>query len=106
MAFTTFRAGHASSIVNGGTAVAAIVGPCNGGYIANPANAAAQGIAAAELLYVDPTTAPGHTDAVASATCSAVQPGGVWTLGVAIGAGQTIWANATTTAHAFTVVIF
>jgi hypothetical protein len=100
-----FRAGNASSIVNGGTAVAAIIGPCNGGYIANPANAAAQGIGAAEALYVDPTTPPGHADANANGTCSAIQPGGVWTLAQPIGTGQTIWANATTTNHAFTVVI-
>lgn len=101
-----FRAGNASAIVNGGTAVAAIVGPCNGGYIANPVNATQQGIGAAETLYVDPTTAPGHADANASGTCSAIQPGGVWTLNGPILAGQTVWANAATSSHAFTVVIF
>lgn len=105
MAFN-FRAGNASAIVNAGTAVAAIVGPCNGGYIANPLTAAAQGIVTAEELFVDPTKAPGSTDAVASGTCSAIVPGGVWLLNGPISAGQTIYANAATAAHAFNVVVF
>lgn len=98
-------AGNASAIVNGGTAVPAIVGPCSGGYIFNPRSAAAQGISAAEPLYIDPTTAPGSTDAAANGTCSALQPGGVWWLSVPIGAGVTIWANAASSGHAFTVVV-
>jgi hypothetical protein len=103
---SNFRAGNASAIINAGTAVAAIIGPCNGGYIANPLTSTSQGISVAEVLYVDPTTAPGSTDAAAHGTCSAIQPGGVWRLDVPIGQGQTIWANAASASHAFNVVIF
>ena len=105
---TNFRAGNASAITNGGTAVAAIIGPCNGGYIINGVNATQQGgIGAAEALYIDPTQAPGSTDGAANGTAQPLPAtGGTWMVSAAIPAGQTIYANAATTGHKFTCVIW
>jgi hypothetical protein len=89
----------------GGTAFAAAVGPLNGGYITNPANAAAQGIGAAENLYIDLTRPPGATDALANGTTVLITAGQTFTI-PAIAAGVYVWVNAATTNHAFTLVVW
>jgi hypothetical protein len=97
--------GTVAVITTGGTAVTVVSGPINGGYVTNPANLARQGIAAAEPLYVDPTTAPGSTDAAANGTCSALDPGQTYTI-PGLASGQSLHANAATSGHKFTVVVW
>lgn len=90
----------ASSIATGGTAVVIVTGPCNGGFVTNPYNAAAQGIAAAENLYVDMVAAPGATDSAGNGTTVILQAGQNFTWpGPA--PGVNIYVNAATTGHKF-----
>jgi hypothetical protein len=69
------RALDLSTIVAGGTAVIAVTGPIYGGFLTNPVNAAAQGVATAENLYIDMVGVPGATDATANGTTVLLQPG-------------------------------
>jgi hypothetical protein len=101
----TASAGTNSIVTTGQTAVVAVTGPCTSGFILNPYNAAAQGIAVAETLYVDPVASPGYTDASANGTCSPLVAGQAYSFGP-MAAGQEIRVNAATSGHKFTVVVY
>lgn len=96
-------AGAASVITTGGTAVTAMAGPCNGGFVTNPPNPAGQGIGAAENLYLDMVGTPGSTDAGGSGTTAVLFPGQTFTI-PALASGVNVRVNAATSSHAFTVV--
>lgn len=101
MAFTP-AAGNASTIVTGGTAVLAALANVNGGYITNPASDADQGISPAEYLYIDPVNpAPGL---VGNGTTIALAPGQSFSL--IPGTTLPTAANAVTSGHKFTVVVY
>lgn len=89
-----------SLVTTGGTSVIAVTGPNNGGYIYNPPNAASQGIAGAENLYVDLVGTPGSTDAAANGTTTIVVPGATFTI-PPLSAGTRVRVNAATSLHAF-----
>lgn len=93
--------GISSIITAGGSAEIAINPSPNGGYITNPVTAADQGIAAAEVLYVDPVTSPGLA---ANGTTVALQPGQTWN--VIPGQTTPTRVNAQNTGHRFTVVVW
>lgn len=95
----------ASAIVTGGTLVVVASGPINGGYIVNPASKEAQGIGAAENLYVDPVGDPGSTDAAGNGTTTVLAPGQPYSI-PALPAGSSLKANAATDGHKFNAVIF
>lgn len=97
-------AGTASAIVTGGTPVTLVTGPCNGGWVTNPTNAAAQGIATAENANVDPVAAPASGDANGNGTTTVLLPGQTFEI-PALASGQLIRANAATSGHKFTVVV-
>lgn len=101
----TPRAGTASTITTGGTAVTIVTGPCNGGYITNPINAAAQGISAAENVYLDPVNTPGDTDANANGTTILLEPGQNFSL-PQLASGVALKANAASSGHKLTVVVW
>lgn len=90
-----------SIIATGGTPVIAVAANPNGGFITNPYLATDQGIATAEVLYINPVTAAGVQ---ANGTTFALQPGQSWT----IIPGQTTptSTNANTAGHKFTVVSY
>jgi hypothetical protein len=94
-----------TTIAMGGTAVTVVTGPCKGGYITNPPNAASQGIGTAENLYVDPVNSPGHTDAAANGTTALLVPGQTFSFS-ALASGVVIKANGNTTGHKFSAVVF
>ena len=97
-------AGLATAVATGGTAVTAVSGPINGGYIINPPNLAGQGIGAAEALYIDMVGTPGSTDAANNGTTSSLPAtGGTFTL-PPLATGVNVKVNAATTGHKFTVV--
>lgn len=91
-----------AAITTGGTAVTAMTGPVGGGYITNPSNAAAQGVAL-ENLYIDMVAAPGSTDTAANGTTSILQPGQTFTI-PALALGVLVRVNAATSGHKFTSV--
>jgi hypothetical protein len=99
------HAGNASVIATGGTAVAAVIGPCNGGYIVNGFTPAQQGIVATENLYIDPVAAPGASDSTMLSTTTALGLGQPYTI-PPLASGATIYANAATSNHKFTAVVF
>src|ERR1700680_1245837 len=91
--------GLTSVVGMGGTAVQAVPGNVNGGYITNPVAAVDQGLAVAEDLFVSPVGAAalgGH-----GATFR-IPPGGTWN----IIPGQTTptSVNAVSSGHNFSVV--
>ena len=91
-------------IATGGTPVQVFPAGINGGYIVNPYVAADQGIATAEVLYVDPVSAtPGSTPGSGNGTASALVPGQSWVVPV-YGSTLPVFANATTSGHRFTAV--
>lgn len=94
----TPAAGTASAIVTGGTALTIVTGPTNGGYITNPSNAS-------ENLYIDPVGVPGSTDAEGYGTTLILVPGQSFNI-PALAAGSVIKANAATTGHKITVVVW
>lgn len=101
----TPAAGTTSTITTGGTAVTLATGPTSGGFITNPPIAASQGISVAENAYISLVGTPGSTDTNANGTTSVLVPGQTFTLpGVAT--GVTIKANAATSGHKLTVVIW
>ena len=97
--------GVANEIAQGGTAVVLVSGPCNGGWITNPANAAAQGIVTAENCYIDMVNQPGSTDATAYGTTVLITPGQVFTI-PAIAPGVVIWGNAATSGHKISLTVW
>ena len=93
--------GSAVAVATGGTAVTVFTGPIDGGVIVNPYNAAAQGIATAENLYVSLVAAPGSTDAAANGGTTLLTPGSAFNV-PALATGVTAKVNAATTGHKFT----
>lgn len=98
-------AGLTSVIANAGRAVVIVVGPIQGGYVVNPANAAAQSLPTMENLYVDPVNPPGSTDAMAHGTTMMLEPGQDYDI-PPLDERQTLWANAATAGHTMTVVVW
>jgi hypothetical protein len=103
--FVHQQAGNATTVVTGGVAIVAIVGPCNGGYITNPLNAAAQGIQTAEDINVDMTGPPLAGDTYGYGTSVAIAAGQTFTV-PAVGPGVQVWVNAVTSGHRITAVIW
>jgi hypothetical protein len=93
----------ATQIVSAGVAVEVLAGPVAGGYVTNPATAAAQGLGSTENLYVDPVNSPGGSDATANGTTTLLTPGSTYTV-PPLAAGQQLRANATSAGHKFTAV--
>jgi hypothetical protein len=101
----TPAAGALDAVATGGTAVTAISGPVNGGFIVNPATAAGQSLTGApENLYLDMVGAPGSTDAAAFGTTLTLYPGDRFDLPYAIATGVSVKVNAATSGHTFTSV--
>lgn len=98
-------AGTTSTITTGGTAVTLATGPTTGGYITNPPNLASQGISAAENAYVSLVGTPGSTDTNANGTTTVLVPGQTFSL-PGLASGVTIKANAATSGHKLTVVVW
>jgi hypothetical protein len=82
-----------------------LTGPINGGYIVNPPSATSQGIGTAENLYLDFVNSPGSTDSTANGTSVLLAPGQTFSL-FAIATGVLLRANAATSGHKFTAVVF
>lgn len=101
----TPAAATASTVAVAGTAVTFIIGPINGGYVTNPANAARQGIVTAEPGYIDLVGTPGSTEAAANGTTSALDPGQTFAL-PPLEAGVTVKVNAATAGHKFSVEVW
>ncbi len=100
----TPRAATVSVITTGGTAVIVIAGPINGGYITNPPDDTSQGVTA-ENLYVDYVAAPGSTDAEANGTTTLLYPNDSFTI-QPMASGSALRANAATSGHKFTAVVW
>jgi hypothetical protein len=98
-------AGTTSIIATGGTAVTVMSGPCNGGWVTNPLNAAAQGIATAENAYLDMVGSPASTDAGGNGTAQILVSGQSFFI-PALNAGVSVKVNAATINHKFTVIAF
>ena len=91
------RACTTTTVVTGGTAVTAVSGPVNGGWIVNPLTATDQGIGAAEPLYVDNTSAtPGTTG---NGTTTAIAAGGSYSLIPSTNGSYVVGINAATSGH-------
>ena len=98
---TVPQAGIVSVVTSGSTAVTAVSGFVNGGYIYNPVTATDQAIAVPESLYVDPVGVP---TLVGHGTTTALMPGQKYD--IPPGANTTIQVNAATNGHAFNVVVW
>ena len=96
-------AGTAYKIVTGGTAVTLVTGPVNGCQIVNPLSAADEGIATAEVAYLNPVTTATTTG---NNTTVTLQPGQAWNAPGALASGVNISVNAATSSHAFTVIVW
>ncbi len=92
--------GAIASVPVGGQAVIAVYGGMQGAIIWNPAAAMDQGLAVAEVLYLDPTK-PALT--FASETCIAVFPGQFYF--VPPGDDTNVWVNAATSGHKFSCIV-
>ena len=98
-------AGPVAVITTGGTAVTIATGPINGGYVINPYTVAGQNIAAVENLYINGVATPGSSDATANGTTSSLYPGSRFDFPAS--ATGVVWkANAATSGHKFTVVLW
>lgn len=92
-------------IATGGTAVVVVTGPIRGGYVQNPSGDG-QGIGATpESLFVDMVNTPGSTAANAFNTTSELAPGSPFAL-PPLQPGVQVKANAATTGHQFTAVVW
>ena len=96
--------GLASQVAVGGTAVVVAAAAPNGGYIQNPVSANDQGLANTENLYVSPVAAPGSVDGDGNGTTFVLPPGGIWNL--IPGQTTVTWANAASSGHRFSIVVF
>jgi hypothetical protein len=92
--------GAATSIATGGLSVVAIYGGVQGGIIWNPSVSADQGLAVAELLYVDPA---GPATLFENKTCVGLFPGQFYF--VPPGTQTNVWVNAATSGHKFSCVV-
>lgn len=99
------KVGNVTAVATGGTAVSAVLGPVVGGYIVNPANAAAQGLGSAENMYLDMVAAPGSTDAQAIGTTVLLVPGQDFYLPT-LPDVVTVYVNAASNGHKFTCVVW
>jgi hypothetical protein len=99
------RAGLANTIAIGGNAIVVAIGPCNGGYVTNPLNAAAQGIVTAEDINVDMTAAPPAGDSYGYGTTVAIPAGQTFTIPM-LAPGVQVWVNAVTSGHRLSVVVW
>ena len=97
--------GSASVAATGTAAVVLCSGPINGGFVINPATAAAQGLAATENAYLDMVASPGNSDSTANGTTTLLQPGQSFTL-PPLAAGVNVSANAPSSGHKLTVNIW
>jgi hypothetical protein len=100
------QAALATVIATGGSAVIVAIGPLNGGFVYNPLTAAAQGIVTAEGLNIDLTGPPGAGDAYGNGTTVTAVPGQTFTLPAPLGANVQLWANAVTSGHKFSCVLW
>lgn len=98
------RVGTNVVITTGGTAVALVTGPVNGGYILNPPNTASQGVPA-ENLCVDPVTTPTAVDSTCNGTANLLSPGQPYSIPPLL-PGAVIKGNAATSGHKVTVVVW
>ena len=101
----TPKTAAATAIVTNNTAIIVVTGPINGGFVANPINAAAQGIGAVENAYLDMVGVPGATDAAANGTTYLLSPGQSFTL-PPLAAGVNVRVNAASAGHKFTVNVW
>lgn len=100
--------GVASAITQGGSPVAIVIGPCNGGLVINPTTTAGQGINSTENVNLDFVNPPLSGDGAASGTTfllSSAAGGNTFNI-PALGAGVTLWANAATSGHRLTVIVW
>lgn len=96
----SLTAGAASSVPVGGEPIVAVYGGIQGAIIWNPATAADQGLAVAELLYLDPTK---PATLFETRTCTALLPGQFYF--VPPGDASNVWINAATSGHKFSCVV-
>ena len=99
----TPAAGAVSVVTTAGTAVTAVQGPINGGFITNPLSATDQGIGAAEGLTVNFVTTA--TNAGNNGSQLLLAAGATIAL-PALGPSGKVSVNALTSGHKFTVVIW
>jgi hypothetical protein len=92
--------GAASQVLKAGQAIAAAFGPLLGGFIMNPLTARDQGVPA-EPLFLD-LTGPAATKE--TATTIELIPGAIFSFPANF--GGTVWVNAVTAGHKFTVVVY
>lgn len=105
-ALTPTGANTVSTVTSAGGVIAA-VGPINGGYIVNPNTATAQGLGATENLYVDFTKYPGNSDGTANGTTVLIPAGNNPPFTIPpLAAGVSIYVNAPSTGHKFTIVVW
>ena len=93
----TPTAASASTVATGGTAVTVASGPINGGVVANPSTAT-------EVLFISLVTASPATT-TAGGAIFALAAGQVWNL-PALASGVTVTANAATSGHVFSAVVW
>jgi hypothetical protein len=91
----------ASGIRTGGVSVEVAPPGMIGGYIVNPQISVDQELSIAEILFVDPT---GPAALQETATTVPIQPGETYT--IEGGSTNGVWANAVSTGHKFTAVLF
>ena len=98
--------GLSTSISNGFQPTRVANGGVSGGIITNPLAASDQGLANAEVLYVDPVgpCAPVNGVLGAYGTIFALQPGDKWYLIPGQTTATTV--NAVSTGHRFSVVLY
>lgn len=94
-------AGTTATVVTGGTAVTMVTGPVNGCYITNPLSATDQGIAVAEVGYINIVGTATTTGNTSNVTIQAGQ-----TFSCPAGMTTNASVNAATSGHVFTVVVW
>lgn len=95
----TLGPGVASEVFTAGQSIIALSAGELGGFVVNPQLAVDQGIADAEVLFVDPT---GPASLFPTATTFALQPG--QTYAVPALSSTPLWINAVTGGHRFTAI--
>lgn len=88
-------------MTTGGTAVTVVPTGPNGGFITNPLSATDQGIATAEVLYVNPVSGATLNG---NGTTFALQPGQTWL--IIPGQSTVTSVNAATSGHKFSAVYY
>jgi hypothetical protein len=98
------RAGTANTVTQGGEAVAAAIGPINGGFITN-GDATSQNVSS-ESINIDMTAPPLAGDVNGYGTTLTLAASTTWTIPGPLAAGVTVWVNAATSGHRFTCVVW